>query len=218
MKFRTERDPLGELQVPADAYYGVHTLRALENFSISGTPISIYPELVTALACVKQAAALANNELGLLEEEDAPKHQLRAALRIFLRVGERKGGAPASAEDHPFVDLRDLGAQLLDVVDEVPRRVRFEARIRRRLAAASLVEDEDLVLLGIPLAPMVGTRSAAGTAVEHHCRLAIRVARQFPVEAVSVADVEVPGLVRLEVRIEGPALARVDVPQKLNSS
>ena len=66
---RLEHDLLGERSVPAGVYYGVHTLRALENFPISGTPISIYPELVAALACVKQAAALANNELGLLEDE-----------------------------------------------------------------------------------------------------------------------------------------------------
>ena len=65
---RLEHDLLGERRVPAGAYYGVHTLRALENFAISGTPISIYPELVVALACVKQAAAFANNELGLLED------------------------------------------------------------------------------------------------------------------------------------------------------
>ncbi|MGQ0752557.1 MAG: aspartate ammonia-lyase [Betaproteobacteria bacterium] len=66
---RLEHDLLGERRVPAGAYYGVHTLRALENFPISGTPISIYPELVTALACVKQAAALANNDLGLLADD-----------------------------------------------------------------------------------------------------------------------------------------------------
>ena len=57
--------------MPADAYYGVHTLRALENFPITGTPISIYPDLVNALACVKQAAAIANSELGLLDEKRA---------------------------------------------------------------------------------------------------------------------------------------------------
>jgi aspartate ammonia-lyase len=57
--------------VPADAYYGVHTLRALENFPITGTPISIYPALVNALACIKQAAAIANSELGLLDEKRA---------------------------------------------------------------------------------------------------------------------------------------------------
>ena len=68
---RMEHDLLGDRAVPADAYYGIHTLRALENFSITGTPISIYPELVMALACVKQAAAIANAELGLLEERRA---------------------------------------------------------------------------------------------------------------------------------------------------
>jgi aspartate ammonia-lyase len=66
---RTEHDLLGDRAVPADAYYGIHTLRALENFPITGTPISIYPDLVVALACVKQAAAIANAELGLLDEE-----------------------------------------------------------------------------------------------------------------------------------------------------
>jgi aspartate ammonia-lyase len=68
---RTEHDLLGDRAVPADAYYGIHTLRALENFSITGTPISIYPDLVMALACVKQAAAIANAELGLLDEPRA---------------------------------------------------------------------------------------------------------------------------------------------------
>src|SRR5215471_19613976 len=68
---RIEHDLLGDRAVPAEAYYGVHTLRALENFPITGVAISIYPELVRALACVKQAAALANNALGLLSDEKA---------------------------------------------------------------------------------------------------------------------------------------------------
>ena len=66
---RIEHDLLGDRAVPGDAYYGVHTLRALENFEITGTPISIYPDLVVALACIKQAAALTNNELQLLDDE-----------------------------------------------------------------------------------------------------------------------------------------------------
>ena len=68
-KYRIEHDLLGNRQVPAEAYYGVHTLRAVENFPITGTPISIYPDLIRALACIKQAAALANQELGLLGKE-----------------------------------------------------------------------------------------------------------------------------------------------------
>jgi len=68
---RIEHDLLGERAVPATAYYGVHTLRALENFPITGTPISIYPDLISALACVKHAAAQANRELGLLDPRKA---------------------------------------------------------------------------------------------------------------------------------------------------
>ena len=68
---RTEHDLLGELAVPEHAYYGIHTLRAVENFPISGIRISSYPELVRALAAIKQAAALANRDLELLEEERA---------------------------------------------------------------------------------------------------------------------------------------------------
>jgi aspartate ammonia-lyase len=63
---RIEHDLLGDRQVPADAYYGVHTLRAIENFPITGITISAYPDLVNALAAIKQAAAVTNKELGLL--------------------------------------------------------------------------------------------------------------------------------------------------------
>ena len=68
---RVEHDLLGDRAVPADAYYGIHTLRALENFPISGVAIAIYPELIRALACVKHAAALTNHALGLLGEDKA---------------------------------------------------------------------------------------------------------------------------------------------------
>jgi aspartate ammonia-lyase len=71
MHTRREHDLLGDRDVPADAYYGVHTLRAVENFPITGIPISIYPDLVGALAAIKQAAALANRELGLLDPAHA---------------------------------------------------------------------------------------------------------------------------------------------------
>ncbi len=70
---RVEHDLLGDLAVPADAYYGVQTARALDNFQITGTPLSHFPNFVHALAMVKKAAARANRKLGLLPErlEDA---------------------------------------------------------------------------------------------------------------------------------------------------
>jgi aspartate ammonia-lyase len=64
---RIEHDLLGNRTLPADAYWGVHTLRAVENFPISGQVIGLVPDLITALAAIKQAAALANAELGLLD-------------------------------------------------------------------------------------------------------------------------------------------------------
>jgi aspartate ammonia-lyase len=66
---RTERDLLGEKQVPADAYYGVQTARALENFRISGVPINHYPGFVEAWAIVKLAAARANTDVGAMKPE-----------------------------------------------------------------------------------------------------------------------------------------------------
>jgi aspartate ammonia-lyase len=68
---RTERDLLGEVEVPENARYGVQTLRAAENFPITGIRIAHFPALIRALAAVKQAAARANRALGLLPDEVA---------------------------------------------------------------------------------------------------------------------------------------------------
>ena len=70
MKTRIEHDSLGEMHVPAEAYYGVQTLRAIENFNeISGITISDHPYYVKALAMIKWAAAHANMSLGILDEK-----------------------------------------------------------------------------------------------------------------------------------------------------
>src|SRR5437764_2074498 len=68
---RREHDLLGERDVPADAYWGIHTLRAVENFPITGVPVGHFPEFVRALALVKQAAARANKRLGHLPAQKA---------------------------------------------------------------------------------------------------------------------------------------------------
>src|SRR5271170_2282872 len=67
--FRIEKDSLGELKVPADAYYGVQSLRAVQNFPISGDPLP--PEFIRAHAVLKKAAALTNLQLGLLDQKRA---------------------------------------------------------------------------------------------------------------------------------------------------
>ena len=69
MNTRSEHDLLGDLDVPEDAWYGIQTLRAATNFAITGVPISHFPELIQALAQVKQASALTNRDFGLLSQE-----------------------------------------------------------------------------------------------------------------------------------------------------
>ena len=63
--YRTEHDSIGDKAVPEDAYYGVQTLRAVENFRITG--LSLHPEMINSLALLKKAAAITNREIGVLE-------------------------------------------------------------------------------------------------------------------------------------------------------
>src|SRR5690348_12033762 len=95
---RTERDLLGEKQVPAHAYYGVQTVRALENFQISGFKMNYYPEFIQAYAMVKIAAARANEKLGVLEPdraaaiENAARQVLAGKYRDQFLVDWYQGG------------------------------------------------------------------------------------------------------------------------------
>lgn len=68
---RTEKDFLGHKEIPIDAYYGIHTARAMDNFTVSGVQISHFPRFIIALAMVKKACMAANLEFGLLSTERA---------------------------------------------------------------------------------------------------------------------------------------------------
>ncbi|NMO96441.1 aspartate ammonia-lyase [Paenibacillus lemnae] len=100
VNYRTEKDFLGEKKLPAQAYYGINTVRAIENFPISGVPI--HPELITALADVKKAAALANMQLGLLPKSigqvivQAAEEVLNGQFRSEFIVDSIQGGAGTS--------------------------------------------------------------------------------------------------------------------------
>ena len=70
-KTREEHDLIGYMQVPEEYYFGVQTMRGMENFHISRVRLSFFPEIIKALADVKEAAALANRDLGLLDKKTA---------------------------------------------------------------------------------------------------------------------------------------------------
>jgi aspartate ammonia-lyase len=97
MKYRSERDPLGDVRVPASAYFGAQTQRAVENFPISG--LTAPPELVTATVEIKKAAAEANAALGRLEKD--------LALAIISAADEILSG---SHRDQFVIDVYQAGA------------------------------------------------------------------------------------------------------------
>ncbi len=101
-KTRIEHDLLGDLAVPSDAYWGVQTARALENFQISGVELQLYPNFIRGLAMVKLAAARANHETdGLSDEvlqgiEGACEEIMDGKLHDQFRLDVLQGGAGTS--------------------------------------------------------------------------------------------------------------------------
>jgi len=97
MQFRTERDPLGEREVPAEAYYGIQTARAIDNFRISD--LRAPSDLIVATVLIKRAAAEANEALGRLDK--------RVAAAIIQAADEIRGGG---LRDQFVVDVYQAGA------------------------------------------------------------------------------------------------------------
>jgi aspartate ammonia-lyase len=117
VSFRTERDPLGERQVPSEAYYGIQTLRAMENFPISG--VTAPPELVTATILIKKAAAEANVASGRLAPDigDAIKRAadeiLAGQLRDQFVIDVYQAGAGTSHNMNANEVLANRAGELL---------------------------------------------------------------------------------------------------------
>src|SRR5216110_1888820 len=127
MEFRLERDPLGELKVPAGAYYGIQTVRAVENFPISG--LRAPADLITATILVKKAAAEANASLGRLKP-DVAAAIVRAAdeilagdLRDQFVVDVYQAGAGTSHNMNANEVLANRAAELLGEPRGTYRRV-----------------------------------------------------------------------------------------------
>ncbi|MES2938825.1 MAG: aspartate ammonia-lyase [Pseudomonadota bacterium] len=117
--FRTEHDFLGDKQIPADAYWGVHTARAVENFPISGTPLAAMPELIRAFGHVKKAAARANAELGALDARRAEVIGLACDELVAGRFHDQfvvdviQGGAGTSTNMNANEVIANIALQML---------------------------------------------------------------------------------------------------------
>ncbi|PSV24338.1 MULTISPECIES: aspartate ammonia-lyase [unclassified Photobacterium] len=117
---RIEEDLLGERHVPADAYWGIHTLRAIENFNISNTTISDVPEFVRGMVFTKKAAAMANKELGAIPSEVG--NYIEQACDLILETGRcmdqfpsdvYQGGAGTSVNMNTNEVIANLALELM---------------------------------------------------------------------------------------------------------
>jgi aspartate ammonia-lyase len=117
--FRLEKDLLGTLEVPSEAYFGIQTLRALNNFRLSGVPLSHYPKLVVALAMVKQAAADANRELGQLSAarhaaiNEACGRLIKGQYHDQFVVDMIQGGAGTSTNMNANEVIANIGLEIM---------------------------------------------------------------------------------------------------------
>ncbi|MEW5851020.1 MAG: aspartate ammonia-lyase [Myxococcota bacterium] len=119
VKVRIEEDLLGKKEVPADAYWGIHTLRAMENFRISGRPISADRHFIRAMVQVKKACALANREFGTIPAEKAD--MIIRACDVMLKEGrcldqfpsdQFQGGAGTSVNMNANEVIANLALEL----------------------------------------------------------------------------------------------------------
>jgi len=116
---RTEHDLLGDFQVPADAYYGVQTARALENFKITDQPLSVFPNFIKALAMVKLAAARANFETDgfskdiLTAIEKACQEIIDGKLHDQFQLDILQGGAGTSTNMNANEVIANRGLELM---------------------------------------------------------------------------------------------------------
>jgi aspartate ammonia-lyase len=117
--FRTEHDSLGERELPDEVYYGVQTLRAMENFAISGVFVKNFEHMIEALAFVKKAAAQANCELGVLDETrmkaicNACDELLAGQLHDQFTVDMFQGGAGTSTNMMANEVIANRGLEIL---------------------------------------------------------------------------------------------------------
>ncbi|MCU1423831.1 MAG: aspartate ammonia-lyase, partial [Microbacteriaceae bacterium] len=116
---RTETDSLGSMEIPADAYWGIHTARALENFPVTRRAVSVYPDLVRALARVKQASARANAQIGVLSQAKADiidrvcEEIVEGALHPQFCVGVIQGGAGTSTNMNTNEIIANRGLEIM---------------------------------------------------------------------------------------------------------
>ena len=169
MRTRLERDPLGELRVPADVYYGVQTQRALENFPISG--LTAPAPLVTATVLIKRAAARANAALGRLDRPiadaiiQAADDVLEGRLRDQFVVDVYQAGAGTSHNMNANEVLANRAAEILGQPKGTYTRVHPNDHVNMGQSTNDVFPTATRLALLIVLAPLLESARALAEAL-----------------------------------------------------
>jgi aspartate ammonia-lyase len=169
MIYRTERDPLGEMAVPADAYYGVQTARAIENFPISG--LRAPADLVTATVLVKKAAAEANLSLGRIDPAiahaivAAADEVLNGTLRDQFVVDVYQAGAGTSHNMNANEVLANRAAESLGEPRGTYRRVHPNDHVNMGQSTNDVYPTSTRLALLLGAAPLVAAARALADAL-----------------------------------------------------
>ncbi len=187
---RREHDLLGEADIPAHVYWGIHTLRAVENFPITGVPVGHFPELVRALALVKRAAARANRRLGHLPAAKAEAIDRACAMIADGRFTDQfvvdavQGGAGTSTNMNANEVIANVALELA-------------GRVRGDYSALNPIDDVNMAQSTNDAYP-TALRLAVIFASESLVRALQDLAFAFKAKAVEFADVLKIGRTQLQ--------------------
>src|SRR4051812_48701002 len=176
---RVERDSLGELRVPADAYYGVQTQRAIENFPISG--LRAPASLVTATVLVKQACARANASLGRLDGSvaeaivQAAEEILSGRLRDQFVVDVYQAGAGTSHNMNANEVLANRAAEILGEPKGTYSRVHPNDHVNMGQSTNDVFPTATRLAILLALPHLLASATALDTALEAKARELARV-------------------------------------------
>src|SRR5262245_40994366 len=174
MATRIERDPLGEREVPAEAYYGIQTVRAVENFPISG--LRAQPDLVTATIRVKKAAARANVALQRLDARignaiiQAADEILRGALLDQFVVDVYQAGAGTSHNMNANEVLANRAAEILGGERGVYPLVHPNDHVNMGQSTNDVFPTATRIALLLGSAPLVGAAKDLAAALDRKAR------------------------------------------------
>src|SRR5690606_38291607 len=118
-------------------------------------------------------------------------NQCAYALWMCLGIGKAESGAPGATEDQHLVGLQYLAAQPFHVIDQMPGGIVFEAGVRRRSAAATLIEQQHLVAGRVEQPTVRGRTTPARPAMQKYGGLTRRVAASFPIHAMAISGAQV---------------------------